>query len=87
LVRERGFVPLTFVSAGKQMRLVSKGAWVGLTGSLEALGLIRGAEFEVLPNPIHASFLVAVRGRRIMFGLGKVRRKRGLFFGLIFRID
>lgn len=61
-------MPLTIVQAGRRVRLVAVNAGQGLAGRLSSLGLVPGAEIEVLQNSFRGPFLVAVKGSRIMLG-------------------
>lgn len=67
-------MPLTIVQAGRRVRLVAVKAGEGLQGRLAALGLIPGAEIEVLRNSARGPFLVAVQGSRIVLGRGMAQQ-------------
>lgn len=61
-------MPLTIVQPGRCVRLVAVNAGHGLQGQLTAMGLVPGAEIQVLQNSLQGPFLIAVKGSRIMLG-------------------
>ncbi|MCK9275849.1 MAG: ferrous iron transport protein A [Syntrophales bacterium] len=63
-------MPLTIVKQGKRVRLVSVEAGRDLKSRLAAMGLIPGAEIDVLRNANHGPFIISVLGSRIMLGRG-----------------
>ena len=54
---------LALVQAGRRVRLVAVDSGQGLQGRLAALGMIPGAEIEVLKNSFHGPFIVAVKAQ------------------------
>ncbi len=67
-------MPLTLVQIGRRVRLVGVDAGPGLQGRLAAMGLVPGAELEVLRNCPHGPFLIAVKGSRLMLGRGMAQK-------------
>ena len=67
-------MPLTIVQTGRRVRFVSVEAGHGLQGRLAAMGLIPGAEIEVLQNTMNGPFLISVKGSRIMLGRGMAQK-------------
>ena len=67
-------MPLTIIQAGRRVRLVAVNAGQGLEGRLSAMGLVPGAEIEVIRNTFRGPFLVAVKGTRIMLGREMARK-------------
>jgi Fe2+ transport system protein FeoA len=67
-------MPLTIVTPGRHVRLVGIDAGYGLQGRLAAMGLVPGADIEVLRNSFHGPFLIAVKGSRIMIGRGMAKK-------------
>jgi len=46
----------------------------GLTARLAAMGLLPGAEIEVLSNSNRGPFIVAVKGTRVVLGRGVAQK-------------
>ena len=67
-------MPLTLVDEGKRAVLRSIEGGRQLRSRLAALGLLPGAELEVVQNSGHGPFVVAVRGSRIVIGRGMAAR-------------
>ena len=67
-------MPLSMVSAGNRVRLVGVHAGRGLQGRLAAMGLVPGAEVEVVRKAAHGPFLVEVKGSRVMIGRGMAHK-------------
>ena len=67
-------MPLTMVNEGKKAILRSIEGGRQLRGRLAALGLLPGAELEVVQNSGHGPFVVAVKGSRIVIGRGMAAR-------------
>jgi Fe2+ transport system protein FeoA len=67
-------MPLTIVQAGRRVRFVAADAGRGLEGRLAAMGLVPGAEIEVLRNSPQGPFLIAVKGSRIALGRGMAQK-------------
>jgi ferrous iron transport protein A len=67
-------MPLTVVEAGKRVHVVGVNAGEGLQGRLAAMGLVPGAEIDVIMNSSHGPFIVAVKGSRIILGHGMARK-------------
>lgn len=65
-------VPLAFVPVGERVRLLSIVGGYGVRRRLADLGLVPGAEFEVINN--NGPFVLAVKGSRIAIGLGIARK-------------
>ncbi len=63
-------MPLALVKEGTRAILRSINGGHGLRGRLAALGLIPGAEIEVLRNAGRGPFVVAVGGARLVLGRG-----------------
>jgi Fe2+ transport system protein FeoA len=61
---------LSAVVEGAIVRLVRVNAGCGLRGRLTAMGLVPGAELQVVRNGGRGPFIVAVKGTRIMLGRG-----------------
>lgn len=67
-------MPLTSVNEGKTAVLQSIEGGRQLRSRLAALGLLPGAELEVIQNSGHGPFVVAVKGSRIVIGRGMAAR-------------
>jgi Fe2+ transport system protein FeoA len=67
-------MPLTHVTQGARAVLKSIDGGRQLRGRLAALGLLPGAEVEVVQNSGQGPFVVAVRGSRIVLGRGMAAR-------------
>lgn len=67
-------MPLTLVNEGTRAVLRSIEGGRQLRSRLAALGLLPGAELEVVQNSGHGPFVVAVRGSRIVIGRGMASR-------------
>ncbi len=67
-------MPLTYVTEGARAVLKSIDGGRQLRGRLAALGLLPGAEVEVVQNSGHGPFVLAVRGSRIVLGRGMAAR-------------
>lgn len=67
-------MPLTIVQVGRKVRFVAVDAGRGLQGRLAAMGLVPGAEIEVLRNSMQGPFLIAVKGSRIALGRGMAQK-------------
>lgn len=63
-------IPLAFVQAGKRVKIQSISTGREFQGRLAAMGLVPGEEITVLRNCGHGPFLLALKGSRIMLGLG-----------------
>jgi len=61
-------MPLTMISEGKKAVLRSIEGGRQLRSRLASLGLLPGAELEVIQNSGHGPFVVAVKGSRIVIG-------------------
>jgi Fe2+ transport system protein FeoA len=59
---------LSMVKEGQKVRLLGVNAGHGLRERLASLGLIPGAEIEVLINSCRAPVIVALNGNRVMLG-------------------
>jgi len=69
-------MPLTIIQTGRRVKLVSVDAGEGLSGRLSALGLIPGAEVEVLSNTAHGPVILMIGESRIMLGRGMAQKIR-----------
>lgn len=67
-------MPLTKVNEGTRAVLRSIEGGRQLRSRLAALGLLPGAELEVVQNSGHGPFVVSVRGSRIVIGRGMAER-------------
>ncbi|MCI4397215.1 MAG: ferrous iron transport protein A [Acidobacteria bacterium] len=67
-------MPLTMVEQGKKVRLVSVDGGHDMQSRLAAMGLVPGAEIEVLGNSSRGPFLIAVKGSRLMIGRGMAHK-------------
>lgn len=67
-------MPLTHVNEGNQAILKSIDGGRQLRGRLAALGLLPGAQLQVVQNSGQGPFVVAVRGSRIVLGRGMAAR-------------
>ncbi|MBM4130975.1 ferrous iron transport protein A [bacterium] len=67
-------MPLSQVNEGTRAVLKSIDGGRQLRGRLAALGMLPGAELEVVQNSGHGPFVVAVRGSRIVIGRGMASR-------------
>jgi Fe2+ transport system protein FeoA len=67
-------MPLTKVTEGTRAILRSIEGGRQLRTRLAALGLLPGAELEVVQNSGHGPFVVSVRGSRIVIGRGMAER-------------
>ena len=57
---------LSFAKAGQKVRVFAITAEQDLRGRLVAMGIIPGEEIEVILNSSRDSFVIAVKGSRIM---------------------
>jgi Fe2+ transport system protein FeoA len=67
-------MPLTMISEGKKAILRSIEGGRQLRSRLAALGLLPGAELEVIQNSGQGPFVIAVKGSRIVIGRGMAAR-------------
>ena len=67
-------MPLTLDQEGMRATLRSIDGGRQLRGRLAALGMLPGAELEVIQNSGQGPFVVAVRGSRIVIGRGMAAR-------------
>ncbi len=67
-------MPLTMIREGKKAVLRSIEGGRQLRSRLAALGLLPGAELEVIQNSGHGPFVIAVKGSRIVIGRGMAAR-------------
>jgi len=67
-------MPLTMIREGKKAILLSIEGGRQLRSRLAALGLLPGAELEVIQNSGHGPFVIAVKGSRIVIGRGMAAR-------------
>jgi ferrous iron transport protein A len=63
-------MPLTMINEGGKAVLRSVEGGRQLKGRLAALGLLPGAELEVIQNSGNGPFVIAVKGSRIVIGRG-----------------
>jgi Fe2+ transport system protein FeoA len=62
------------IREGKKAILLSIEGGRQLRSRLAALGLLPGAELEVIQNSGHGPFVIAVKGSRIVIGRGMAAR-------------
>ncbi len=67
-------MPLTMLSEGKKAILRSIEGGRQLRSRLASLGLLPGAELEVIQNSGQGPFVIAVKGSRIVIGRGMASR-------------
>jgi Fe2+ transport system protein FeoA len=67
-------MPLAVVEAGRKVHIVGLNAGQGLQGRLAAMGLVPGAQVEVVMNSTKGPFIVSVKGTRIMLGQGMAQK-------------
>jgi Fe2+ transport system protein FeoA len=67
-------MPLTMVREGAKAVMRSVEGGRQLRSRLAALGLLPGAELEVIQNSGHGPFVVGVKGSRIVIGRGMAER-------------
>lgn len=65
---------LAIVEAGKRVHIVGVNAGRGLQGRLAAMGLVPGAEVDVIMNSPRGPFIVAVKGSRIALSRGMAQK-------------
>lgn len=65
---------LAEVPSGERVHLLEMDAGDGLTARLAAMGLLPGAEIEVLSNSNRGPFIVAVKGTRVVLGRGVAQK-------------
>ncbi len=66
--------PLSKVSAGETVRLVSIDAGAGLNSRLTAMGLIPKVEIKVVKSGRPGPFVISVKGSKMMLGRGVVHK-------------
>jgi len=62
------------VQSGRKVRLIAVEAGRGLQARLAAMGLVPGAEIQVIRNSGHGPFVIAVKGSRVMLGRGMAHK-------------
>jgi ferrous iron transport protein A len=67
-------MPLTMISEGKKAILLSIEGGRQLRSRLASLGMLPGAELEVIQNSGHGPFVISVKGSRIVIGRGMAAR-------------
>jgi ferrous iron transport protein A len=67
-------MPLSALSEGRRAILKSITGGRQLRGRLAAMGLLPGAELEVVQNSGHGPFVIMVKGSRIVIGRGMASR-------------
>ena len=67
-------MPLTKIREGNRAVLFSVEGGRQLRSRLAALGLLPGAELEVIQNSGQGPFVIAVKGSRIVIGRGMAER-------------
>ena len=67
-------MPLTKISEGTKAILLSIEGGRQLRSRLASLGMLPGAELEVIQNSGHGPFVIAVKGSRIVIGRGMAAR-------------
>ena len=66
--------PLSKVSAGETVRLVSIDAGAGLNSRLMAMGLIPKVEIKVVKSGRSGPFVIRVKSSKMMLGRGVVHK-------------
>ena len=66
--------PLSMINTGTKVVVQEITGGMKLRNRLIALGILPGAEIEVLNNPAHGPFIMAVKGSRIAIGRGMASR-------------
>lgn len=69
-------MPLTIIQTGRRVKLVSIDAGEGLEGRLASLGLVPGAEVEVMSNLTRGPVILLLGESRIMLGRGMAEKIR-----------
>jgi len=69
-------MPLTIIQIGRRVKLLSIEAGESVAGRLSALGLIPGAEVEILSNTAHGPIILLLGESRIMLGRGMAQKIR-----------
>jgi ferrous iron transport protein A len=69
-------MPLTIIQSGRRVRLQSVDAGRDLAGRLAALGLVPGAELEILRNSPHGPLILRIGESRIALGRGMAEKIR-----------
>ena len=59
---------LTDVKRGRRVRFVAAEAGADLYSRLTAMGLVPGAEIEVIQNAFEGPFIIAIGGTRVALG-------------------
>lgn len=59
---------LTDVKRGRRVRFVAAEAGPDIYGRLTAMGLVPGAEIEVIQNAMGGPFVIAIGGSRVALG-------------------
>ncbi len=67
-------MPLAAVKPGKRVFIIGLTAGDGLRGRLAALGLVPGAQVEVITNSARGPFIISVKGSRIVLGHGMAQK-------------
>ncbi len=67
-------VPLAMVGAGRKVKLLALHTGRECAARLAAMGLVPGAEIEVLRNASRGPFMVSVKGSRVVLGRGVAQR-------------
>jgi len=67
-------MPLSMVNSGRKVRLLAVRAGRGLQARLAAMGLVPGAELEVIRNSHHGPFIVSVKDTRLVLGRGMAHK-------------
>jgi len=67
-------MPITIIQAGRRVTLKSVEAGEALSGRLAALGLVPGAEVEVMSNRAHGPVILMLGESRIMLGRGMAEK-------------
>lgn len=61
---------LSKVDSGKKVSVVSMNAGTILMEKLASLGILPGAEIEMIHNSLHGAFVIGCRGSRLVIGRG-----------------
>jgi ferrous iron transport protein A len=67
-------MPLTIIQAGRRVTLKAVEAGEGLSGRLASLGLVPGAEVEIMSNVAHGPVILMLGESRIMLGRGMAEK-------------
>jgi len=73
-MKSKQLSPLSMVTVGHKVKLVTVEAGKGLKGRLAAMGLVPGVEITVIANGHLGPFVIGVRGSKVMLGKGMTHK-------------